>query len=241
MLAEYPTNDPLIDWGESLHQRFSLPYYLQRDLQEVLAELESRGLGLAAPLVERVQCDRHRVLTQCQLGNSRFELRRALEFWPLVGDVATQERGGSRLIDSSSSRIEVRLRSSSEQELRDWTLSVGNWVIPLHDEVDDAGSLRLAGLRYRSFVPLAGLHPTLGAQSPLTLTLSHPVEGSWQVTLHEWHPQGEPYPGLPSTIAEARQRRADRCVVKSLDEPLTALTPPPAEAVGQCVVDLRWQ
>ncbi|GAA4455131.1 transglutaminase family protein [Novipirellula rosea] len=241
MLAEYPTNEPLIDWGESLHQRFSLPYYLQRDLKEVLADLENHELGLAAPLIERVLCDRHRVLKSCVLGDSRLELRRALEFWPLVGDVATQERGGSRLIDSSTSRIEVRLRSANTESLGEWTVSVGNWVIPLQDEADDEGSMRLAGLRYRSFVPLGGLHPTLGAQSPLTLTLTHPADGTWQITLHEWHPLGEPYPGLPSTIAEARQRRENRCVVTPLDEPPTELTPPPVEAEGQCVVDLRWQ
>ncbi|EMI21381.1 transglutaminase domain-containing protein [Rhodopirellula maiorica SM1] len=241
MLAEYPTSEPLIDWGESLHQRFSLPYYLQRDLQEVLADLESHELGLAGPLVERVLCDRHRLLKACELGPLRVELRRAVEFWPLVGDVATQERGGSRLIDSSTSRIEIRMRSAGPESLDDWTVSVGEWLIPLHEETDDEGALRLSGLRYRSFVPLGGLHPTLGAQSPLTLTLSHPSEGTWQITLHEWHPLGEPYPGLPSTIDEARERRAARCVVKKIDGPPAALTPPPAEAVGKCVVDLRWQ
>ncbi|WP_345685724.1 transglutaminase family protein [Novipirellula caenicola] len=241
MLAEHPSSEPLIDWGESLHQRFSLPYYLHRDLKEVLADLQTQGFGLAPPLVDRVLCDQHRVLKECQLGELRVELRRALEFWPLVGDVATQERGGSRLIDSSTSRIEIRLRSANTESLADWTVSVADWIIPLQQEADDEGSLRLAGLRYRSFVPLAGLHPTLGAQSPLTLTLSHPIEGTWNITIHEWHPLGEPYPGLPSTIDEARERRAARCVVQSNDNPPAALTAPPAEAVGECVVDLRWQ
>ncbi len=36
---------PLIDWGRDLHERFSLPYYLEQDLLTVLAALDASGLG----------------------------------------------------------------------------------------------------------------------------------------------------------------------------------------------------
>ncbi len=204
MLADQPCDQPLIDWGDALHQRFSLPFYLHRDLREVLAELADTGLGLGETIVRYLLRDRDLVLATRDLGATRLEVRRALEFWPLVGDVATQERGGSRLIDASTARIEIRLRFSHRPEgLDDWTLAVGDWAIPLRDAADEAGPVRLAGLRYRRFVPPYGLHPTLASQAPLALTLSHPDEGAWRVTLHEWHPKGEAYPGLPPTTADA--------------------------------------
>jgi uncharacterized protein (DUF2126 family) len=41
----------------------------------------------------------------------RLELWRGLEFWPLVGDAASPEQSGSsRMVDASTTRVEVRLR-----------------------------------------------------------------------------------------------------------------------------------
>ncbi len=243
MLAEAPFDEPLSDWGSELHSRFSLPYYLHRDLKEVLADLDASGLGLGDPLVKLLLRDRDLVLAERTLGSARLEIRRALEFWPLVGDVATQERGGSRLIDSSTSRIEIRLRPTDPNEpLDDWNVTAGNWSIPLQRIEDDQGEVALVGLRYRSFVPLRGLHPTLGAQSPLTLRFSHPNAGHWHVSLHDWHPKSEPYAGLPADVDEARQRREQRCVVEPIDAKTIAPTvSPPGDAVCDQVVDLRWQ
>ena len=242
MLARTPYQEPLIEWRDELHQRFSLPYFLHRDMEEVLADLKQAGFGLEPPLVKHLLRDQDLVLTTCQLGETEVELRRAIEFWPLVGDVATQERGGSRLIDASTSRIEIRLRSSrADCELSDWRLSVDDWAIPLRDATDAEGRARIIGLRYRSYLPARGLHPTLGAQSPLSFCLSHPLDGSWRIAIHAWDPTGAAYPGLPSTIEEARERRRARCVVTGMDEPPAAWIDPPAEAVGSHVVDLRWK
>ncbi len=242
MLATHPCHDPLIEWRDELHQRFSLPYYLHGDMQEVLADLDKVGLGLGPPLVTHLLRDQDLVMAVCELGETNLEIRRAIEFWPLVGDVATQERGGSRLIDASTSRIEVRLRSLiADCALSDWTLAVGDWAIPLVEAEDAAGKARVVGLRYRSFVPECGLHPTLGAQSPLTFCLSHPAGGSWRITLCQWDPSGEAYSGLPATIEEARARRKARCVVEKLDNAPTSLIDPPGEAIGSHVVDLRWR
>jgi uncharacterized protein (DUF2126 family) len=242
MLSKHHYHDPLIEWRDELHQRFSLPYYLHRDMEEVLADLEQAGFGLGPPLVKHLLRDQDLLMTTCELGKTQLEIRRATEFWPLVGDVATQERGGSRLIDASTSRIEIRLRPmAADCELSAWMLSVDDWAIPLRDPKHAAGSARVIGLRYRSFVPERGLHPTLGAQSPLSLCLSHPIDGSWRITIHQWDPTGAAYPGLPATIEEARARRRARCVVEKLDKSPTSSIDPPAEAIGSHVVDLRWK
>tara|TARA_R110002049_G_scaffold4601_5_gene32612 strand:- start:847624 stop:849855 length:2232 start_codon:yes stop_codon:yes gene_type:complete len=242
MQAMNPRSDPLIDWKDELHQRFSLPYYLHRDIEEVLDDLESAGFGLGQPLVRHLLRDDDLIVSTCELGETTLEIRRAIEFWPLVGDVATQERGGSRLIDASTSRIEIRLRPTDDRDaMNDWSVSVDQWAIPLREEQDASGPARVVGLRYRSFVPQRGLHPTLGSQSPLSFCLSHPTEGSWQVTIHPWEPSGAAYPGLPATIDEARKRRRARCVIEKRSTPRPSVTTPPVEAIGSHVVDLRWK
>ncbi|QEG02126.1 hypothetical protein Mal15_62090 [Stieleria maiorica] len=243
MLAKHPFEEPLVSWGPELHSRFSLPYFLHRDMKEVLADLQANDQGLGTPLVERLLRDRDLILAQRTLGSAQLEIRKALEFWPLVGDVATQERGGSRLIDSSTSRVEIRLRSNDPSEtLDDWKVVAGSWSVPLHQSVDEDGPVALVGLRYRTFVPLRGLHPTLGAQSPLVLTVSHPRHGHWHVSLHEWHPESEPYAGLPATVDDARRRREQRCVIKPIDATsVSSPTQPPRDAISDPVVDLRWQ
>ncbi|MDX1432788.1 MAG: transglutaminase family protein, partial [Gammaproteobacteria bacterium] len=215
MLAEHPYREPLRDWGDTLHDRFSLPFYLAADMREVLGELDTHHLGLAAPIQSRLLDDGHRLLAVRPLVGARLEIRRAVEFWPLVGDVATQEQGGSRLVDASTARIEVRLRASGEgSDLDGWRLSALGWDLPLREERDAHGPVRLVGLRYRSFAPWRGLHPTLTVQAPLELAIAHALHGAWRVTLHEWRPDGGPYAGLPVDAEEARARRDARCVLE---------------------------
>jgi uncharacterized protein (DUF2126 family) len=239
MLIEAPRREPLVRWGEELHQRFSLPFYLHEDLASVLAELDEAAFGLAQPLASRLLRDDDLIMTREDLVDAQLEIRRAVEFWPLVGDVATQERGGSRLIDASTARIEIRLRTQHDPD--DWNLACSGWRLPMRAAEDADGPVRLTGLRYRNFVPYRGLHPTLGNQSPVVLTLSHPRHGHWSMTLHPWDPDGRAYPGLPATLEHARDRRRARCVLQRLDGPPPSASPPREEAVGSHVIDLRWR
>jgi uncharacterized protein (DUF2126 family) len=87
------------------------------------------GLGLALNLLERMEApepeliweslapfladaagNTHRELGVAQAEGCRVRLRQALEPWPLVGDVASQEGGTTRLVDSSTTRLELSLR-----------------------------------------------------------------------------------------------------------------------------------
>jgi hypothetical protein len=80
LLATRPYALSLIDWGRELHDRFALPFYLQADLDTVLAELEAAGLGLRSPS-GRAATMRSR---PGGLALGTLELWRGLEFWPLV-------------------------------------------------------------------------------------------------------------------------------------------------------------
>jgi uncharacterized protein (DUF2126 family) len=111
MLATRPYALPLIDWGRELHDRFALPFYLQADLDTVLAELDAAGLGLEAPIQAVLRHDAFRFLGKVDLPFGTLELWRGLEFWPLVGDAASPEQSGSsRFVDASTTRIEIRWR-----------------------------------------------------------------------------------------------------------------------------------
>jgi uncharacterized protein (DUF2126 family) len=242
MLSKKDVEPELVDWDRQLHDRFALPYYLRQDLAEVFRDLESAGLGLQAPITERLSYDDFRHLGHLDLGNCRLEVDQALEFWPLLGDAAMQE-GGSRLVDASTTRLQLVLRSTSGEasDLEGWQILAGAYRVPLHDEMLEESRVRVMGLRYRSFVPWTGLHPGIGAQGPIVLTLVSPEAGrALRITLHEWQPQGEAYEGLPDSFEEAQRRIRERFVVEEipLHEVPEAITPP-VEAVTDLCLDLR--
>jgi uncharacterized protein (DUF2126 family) len=182
-----------------------------------------------------------------------LEVRRALEFWPLLGDAASPEQGGtSRLVDASTTRIELRLRPAADalgrDDWLDWQVSAAGVSLPWRSERDERGELKVCGIRYRSFVPAWGLHPALGAQAPVALRLRHPGRTTARVvTLHEWQPNDEAYPGLPEDLVEAARRRAERITIseESVAEPAreaadTAPVPGPAREIGAYCLDLRY-
>jgi uncharacterized protein (DUF2126 family) len=235
---------PLMDWGRELHERFALPFYLEQDLDAVLKTLASAGLELGEPIQAMLRRDEFRRWGQVPLPGCTLEVRRALEFWPLLGDAASPEQGGSsRLVDASTTRVELRLRpeAGSESDWHDWQILVEGVALPMRQERDSCGPLKVFGLRYRSFVPGWGLHPGLGAQSPVQLLLRHPDHAAdYLVTLHEWRTDGEAYAGMPEDLADASQRRADRLILEILPrDPAIAPRSVPARGLSHFCLDLR--
>lgn len=243
MLAVQKDLTGLIDWGAELHKRFALPFFLKQDLLEILKDLSRAGLGLGKPIVERLVDDSDRILGQAELGGCRLSIKRALEFWPLVEASAGQDRGTSRLIDSSTTRIQVTLRphSGSLADIRDWRVSSGKWRIPVRYEQDHAGPVLVFGLQYRLFMPWRGLHPTLGIQTPVELTFQKASTGeTYRITLHDWKPEGGGYNGLPGDGEESRRRRNERMVLETLGPNIElALVEPPPLATTDYGLDLR--
>jgi len=242
MLSRRDGDPGLVEWGSRLHDRFALPYYLQRDLLTVFADLEAAGLGLGRPVTERLLGDDWRHIGHTDFEGCRLAVDQAVEFWPLLGDAAAQA-GGTRLVDASTLRLQLTLRASDAglSDLDGWQLLAGRYRLPLRTERDENGNLRILGLRYRAFVPWTGLHPGIGAQVPVVLTLLPPGgERGLRVTLHDWQPEAKPYDGLPDTIEEARRRTRERFVVEPLTrDQLPAALDPPAQALSDYCLDLR--
>ena len=256
MLSAVPYDKPLIDWGRALHDRHALPFYLEQDLQQVFDALAVAGLGLGKPIEQVLRTDKFRLMAKVRLPGYVLELRRAMEFWPLLGDVTSEEQGGSsRLIDSSTARVELRLRPAPLKEGQEmaasgaWpeiAISSGNLPLPMRLERDYLGELKVYGLRYRRFPPTQGLHPMLGAQAPVIFRASYPGEAcDFVITLHEWEPRGEAYPGLPEDLDDAEMRRSERVTVSKVDrdssvERATTELPEACRGVGDYCVDIRF-
>jgi len=234
----------LIDWGRELHQRFALPFYLEQDLDAVLTALGAAGVGLDETIRAVLLRESFRRLGQAALPGCSLEVRRGLEFWPLLGDAASPEQGGSfRMVDASTARVELRLRPEpgGAADLRDWQVHAEGVELPMRHETDSGGELQVFGVRYRSFVPTWGLHPALPAQAPVRLLLRHPRHPmDYRVTLHEWQPDGGAYAGLPEDLAAASQRRAERVALEVVprDAAFTRRAAPDS-ALGPYGLDLR--
>jgi uncharacterized protein (DUF2126 family) len=211
-----PYDAPMIDWGAELHDRWALPWFLGEDLAEVLEDLDAHGLSV----------DHHRArllrfrpppLARAPLGRALVSLSRAVEFWPLVGDVASQERATARLVDASSERLELVIACEGDDPGIAVTAG-GHAVAP---RVIEAGGWRhhVLGLRRRQYLPAPGLLPTLPADEPLAITVR---AGDLQLALawHAWRPGSGMYDGLPGDTLDAEARRAERLIVRPLDSSL---------------------
>lgn len=240
-LAHHPFDEPLIDWGAQLHNRFALPWYLSQDLGAVLADLARHGLALGSHLETLLLDDSRRELRSFDWAGLKVRVMAAQEFWPLIGDVTTQQPSDSRLVDASTQRIELRVCATDPAQLEGLALRVNACAVPLRSEYEGPLPVCLAGVRYRSFVPVHGLHPALPAMDRIELVLTH--EGSseaLQLTLFNWHPRGEAYAGLPDGRGEARRRRAERVVVETVSTArLPELRQAPTKAYGEYCFDLR--
>jgi uncharacterized protein (DUF2126 family) len=204
--------EPLVDWHDELHDRFALPAALARDLRIVLGDLDEHGLGIPAELRRELEAWRAPGIT-CRLGDATLTVRPALEFWPLVGDVASQERAGARIVDASTARVELSLDGSGPE-----TVAVaGRWA-HLHPIGD---GIRAVGVRRRIYQPSPGLHPGLPSTDPLV------IEWAWggraqRIELYSWKPGGGAYPGLPADDTDAFSRRQDRIKITTRDGDVTA-------------------
>ncbi|HEU0030429.1 MAG TPA: transglutaminase family protein [Kofleriaceae bacterium] len=210
VVAHY--RSPLVDWHDELHDRFALPSALSRDLRIVLGDLDEHGLGVPAQLRRELEAWRPPGIT-CRLGDSTLGLRPALEFWPLVGDVASQERAGARIVDASTQRWEITLEGPGPDRIA----VAGRWA---HLRAVGDG-VRAVGVRRRIYQPSPGLHPGLPTTDPLVVEWSWAGRGQ-RIELWAWRPDGGPYAGLPRDEDEAMARRQERIRVSTFEGDVTA-------------------
>ncbi len=205
-LARAPFEEPLLDWGPELHDRASLPHALSSDLAEVVRDLAEHGVAPGRRLLSWLAPEAPEV-ARVELAGATLTVRRAPDFWPLLGDVASQEGSTARLVDASSERLELLVSSPGTPPGR---LAAQGVEVPLEAA---GGPEHVGAVRYRAFAPRPGLHPGLGPHDPLVLEWERRGEAV-RVELHGWKPGGGAYDGLPADDAEAERRRRERVLVR---------------------------
>ena len=203
---DHPYEREPVRWGTELHDRFMLPHHVQRDLSDVIADLNRAGhrfdISWFDPFVE-FRFPRYGTLN---VDDIELELRFAIEPWNVLGEEVTA-LGTARYVDSSVERLQVKASGLTPNR---YVITCNGRRVPLRN-TGTRGEF-VAGVRYKAWQPPSGLHPTIPAQTPLVFDVvdtwnQHSLGGC---TYHVAHPGGRNSEVFPVNAYEAEARRLAR-------------------------------
>ncbi|MGB7389072.1 MAG: transglutaminase family protein [Pseudomonas neustonica] len=201
-----PYRQPLARWGTALHDKWMMPHYIWGDLCDVLEDLRAHGFAFKnewfAPFLEF----RFPHAGEVQYGDTRIELRQAIEPWHVLGEEVSGG-GTARYVDSSVERMEVKVRDFNAAR---YTLTCNGFKVPL--QPTGVSGEAVAAVRFRAWQPPSALHPMITIHAPLVFDLvdnwnQRSVGGC---TYHVVHPGGRGYETFPVNANEAEARRMTR-------------------------------
>ena len=201
-----PYRRKLVRWGTSLHDRFMLPYFIQLDWEDVLADLREAGFAFQkewfAPHFEF----RFPLIGSVTRRGITMDLRHALEPWNVLGE----EASGAltvRNVDSSVERLQVKMSGMIDSR---FIVLCNGRPVPLHSTGEEGEFV--AAVRYRAWQPPSCLHPNIPTHSPLVFDIVDTWSGRsiGGCTYHVSHPGGRAYEHLPINAFEAESRRLAR-------------------------------
>ena len=203
---QHPYEQELVSWGTELHDRFMLPHYVQRDMADVVRDLERWGYPFQMDWLDPFFEFRFPHYGMVRIGDIELELRFAIEPWHVLGEEVTAQ-GTARFVDSSVERLQVRVRGMTDTR---HAVTCNGRRVPLRC-TGERGEF-VAGVRYKAWDPPSGLHPTIPVQAPLVFD----IVDQWSerslggCTYHVAHPGGRNYETLPVNAYEAESRRLAR-------------------------------
>ena len=237
MLWRAPFEETLVRWGAALHDRFMLPYFVERDFAEVLGALREAGYGFEDGWFGTHLEFRFPKIGSVVADGVEVELRQALEPWNVLAEETNSGRTG-RSVDSSLERMQVRVNGLSGDGR--YVVSCNGRRVPL-TSAGIAGEA-VAAVRYRARRLSAALHPTVPVHTPLVFELIEVAESRVVAgcTYFAGPPDGRVRTRRPKDAEEARARRLERFVVSEVGGERVAV--PAEETNGEfpMTLDLRW-
>ena len=196
----------LVRWGTELHDRFLMPYFVEQDLFDVIADMQSEGYALKAEWFAPHFEFRFPKYGDFAARGMHLELRQALEPWHVMGEEGAAG-GAVRYVDASVERLQVKVSGLAPNR---YLVTCNGEAVPLQP-TGQVGEF-VGAVRYRAWQPASALHPTIGVHAPLTFDLfdtwMNRSMGGCQY--HVVHPGGRSHEKFPVNSFEAESRRLAR-------------------------------
>lgn len=201
-----PYRHKLVRWGTELYDKYLLPYYVKKDMEDVVEYLNDAGYAFDINWFNPFFEFRFPHYGSVTIKDIKMELRMGIEPWHVLGEEMSSA-GTARFVDSSLERVQVKISGINENR---YILLCNGIRVPL-TATQTKGEF-ICGIRYRAWQPPSALHPTIGVDTPLTFD----IVDTWNAksiggcTYYVSHPGGRSYDVFPINSYEAESRRISR-------------------------------
>ena len=237
MFWKQPFEGALLRWGNALHDRFMLPYFVEGDFNEVLDEVRAAGYALEPKWFRSHLEFRFPKIGSIAANGVEVELRQALEPWNVLAEETNSGRTG-RSVDSSLERIQVKVTGLTTDSR--YHVMCNGRSVPL--AATGKPGEAVAGIRYRARRLYAALHPTIPVHTPLVFDLidTRKARSIARCTYFAGPPDGTVYAKRPADATEATARRLQRFVVSPPPDEAINLPESETNPVFPMTLDMRW-